>query len=132
MSLINLDLLFNAKVDRQQMINNFWELAKVVVPDAKVILTCRTEHFPEAREGRALLNAELQASTKQLTGETPQFEVLELEKFNDEQIRSCLIFQAEPGTVEQVMGNPQLLDLARRPVMTELILEALPEYTTIL
>ncbi|MBD2503279.1 NACHT and WD40 repeat domain-containing protein [Anabaena azotica] len=116
-----------AKVDRQQMINNFWELAKVVVPGAKVILTCRTEHFPEAKEGRALLNAELQASTRQLTGETPQFEVLELEKFNDEQIRQVLLYQAEPATVEQVMGNPQLLDLARRPVMTDLILEALPE-----
>ncbi|WP_375495782.1 pentapeptide repeat-containing protein [uncultured Nostoc sp.] len=116
-----------AKVDRQQMINNFWELAKVVVPGAKVILTCRTEHFPEAKEGRALLNAELQASTKQLTGETPQFEVLELEKFNDEQIRLVLSHQTEAATVEQVMGNPQLLDLARRPVMSELILEALPD-----
>jgi len=116
-----------AKCDRQQMINNFWELAKVVVPGAKVILTCRTEHFPEAREGKALLNAELQASTANLTGETPQFEVLELEKFNDEQIRQVLSFQAETATVEQVMGNPQLLDLARRPVMTELILEALPD-----
>ncbi|QKQ74092.1 NACHT domain-containing protein [Nostoc sp. TCL240-02] len=116
-----------AKVDRQQMINNFWELAKVVVPGAKVILTCRTEHFPEAKEGRALLNAELQASTKQLTGETPQFEVLELEKFNDDQIRLVLSHQTEAATVEQVMGNPQLLDLARRPVMTELILEALPD-----
>ena len=116
-----------AKVDRQQMINNFWELAKVVVPGAKVILTCRTEHFPEAQEGRALLNAELQASTANLTGETPQFEVLELEKFNDEQIRQVLSLQAELATVEQVMGNPQLLDLARRPVMTELILEALPD-----
>jgi predicted NACHT family NTPase len=116
-----------AKVDKQQMINNFWELSKVVVPGAKVILTCRTEHFPEAQEGRALLNAELSASTKNLSGETPQFEVLELEKFNDEQIRQVLLFQAEAGTVEQVMGNPQLLDLARRPVMTELILEALPD-----
>ncbi|AFZ00427.1 NACHT and WD40 repeat domain-containing protein [Calothrix sp. PCC 6303] len=116
-----------AKVDRQQMINNFWELAKVVVPGAKVILTCRTEHFPEAKEGRALLNAELQASTKKLTGETPQFEVLELEKFNDEQIRQVLSYQAEAATVEQVMGNEQLLDLARRPVMTDLILEALPD-----
>jgi predicted NACHT family NTPase len=116
-----------AKCDRQQMINNFWELAKVVVPGAKVILTCRTEHFPEAKEGRALLNAELQASTAKLTGETPQFEVLELEKFNDEQIRQVLSFQAESTTVEQVMNNPHLLDLARRPVMTELILEALPE-----
>ncbi|NJM18363.1 MAG: NACHT domain-containing protein [Richelia sp. SM1_7_0] len=116
-----------AKVDRQQMINNFWELAKVVVPGAKVILTCRTEHFPEAQEGRALLNAELQASTKNLTGETPQFEVLELEKFNDEQIKQVLLHQAEAATVDQVMGNPQLLDLARRPVMTDLILEALPD-----
>jgi predicted NACHT family NTPase len=116
-----------AKCDRQQMINNFWELAKVVVPGAKVILTCRTEHFPEAKEGRALLNAELQASTANLTGETPQFEVLELEKFNDEQIRQVLSFQAESTTVDHVMHNPQLLDLARRPVMTELILEALPD-----
>ncbi|GAA6615896.1 NACHT domain-containing protein [Scytonema sp. NUACC26] len=116
-----------ARVDRQEMINNFWELAKVVMPGSKVILTCRTEHFPEAKEGRALLNAELQASTANLTGETPQFEVLELEKFNDEQIQEVLSFQASPGTVEQVMDNPQLLDLARRPVMTELILEALPD-----
>jgi WD40 repeat protein len=116
-----------ARVDKQQMINNFWELAKVVVPGSKVVLTCRTEHFPEAREGRALLNAELQASTKDLTGETPQFEVLELEKFEDEQIRQVLALQASEGTVAQVLGNPHLLDLARRPVMTELILEALPE-----
>ncbi|KYC34590.1 hypothetical protein WA1_51320 [Scytonema hofmannii PCC 7110] len=116
-----------ARVDRQEMINNFWELAKVVVPGSKVILTCRTEHFPEAKEGRALLNAELQASTANLTGETPQFEVLELEKFNDDQIRLVLSFQASSTTVESVMGNPQLLDLARRPVMTELILEALPD-----
>ncbi|MBW4692610.1 MAG: NACHT domain-containing protein [Lyngbya sp. HA4199-MV5] len=116
-----------ARVDRQEMINNFWELAKVVVPGAKVILTCRTEHFPEAKEGRALLNAQLQASTASLTGEMPQFEVLELEKFNDEQIRQVMSQQAEVATVEQVMSNPQLLDLARRPVMTELILEALPD-----
>ncbi|MBD2489942.1 NACHT domain-containing protein [Aulosira sp. FACHB-615] len=116
-----------AKVDRQQMINNFWELAKVVVPGSKVILTCRTEHFPEAKEGRALLNAELQASTNKLTGETPQFEVLELKEFKYEQIQQVLSYQAEPATVEQVMGNSQLLDLARRPVMTDLILEALPD-----
>ncbi|WP_242717025.1 WD40 domain-containing protein [Microcoleus vaginatus] len=116
-----------AKCDRQETINNFWELAKAVVPGAKVILTCRTEHFPEGKEGRALFNAELQASTTILTGETPQFEVLELEKFNDDQIRLALSFQTEAATVEKVMGNSQLLDLARRPVMTELILEALPD-----
>ena len=116
-----------SRINRQEMINNFWELAKVVVPGAKVILTCRTEHFPEAQEGRALLNAELQASVACLSGETPQFEVLELEKFNKEKIRQVLSHQAQNATVEKVMGNPELLDLARRPVMTELILEALPD-----
>jgi predicted NACHT family NTPase len=116
-----------AKVDRQRMINNFWELARVVVPGAKAILNCRTEHFPEAKEGRTLLSAELQASTAKLTGEPPQFEVLELEKFDDGQIRQVLSLRAEPAAVKQVMDNPDLLDLARRPVMTEFILEALPD-----
>jgi predicted NACHT family NTPase len=116
-----------ARVDRQEMINNFWELAKIVVPGAKVILTCRTEHFPEVKEGRALLNAELKASTINLNEDTPQFEVLELEKFDDEQIQQVLALQTSPEVVQQVMNNAQLLDLARRPVMTELILEALPD-----
>ncbi|MEG4321169.1 MULTISPECIES: pentapeptide repeat-containing protein [unclassified Microcoleus] len=116
-----------AKCDRQQMINNFWELAKVIAPGGKVILTCRTEHFPESKEGRALLNAELKASTANLSGETPQFEVLELAAFNDDQIRQVLSHQADAETVNQVMNNPQLLDLACRPVMAELILEALPD-----
>ena len=116
-----------ARVDRQAMINNFWELAKVVVPGSKVILTCRTEHFPEAKQGRALLNAELRSSVANLTAESPQFEVLELNKFDDEQIRQVFSFQAQEATVEQIMGNQQLLDLSRRPVMTDLILEALPD-----
>ncbi|WP_254449302.1 NACHT domain-containing NTPase [Anabaena sp. UHCC 0253] len=117
-----------ARVDRQAMINNFWELARVVgTAGTKAILTCRTEHFPEALEGRTLLNAELQASTKNLTGETPQFEVLELEKLNDQQIQQVLEFKAKPETVASVINNEQLLDLARRPVMIDLIMEALPD-----
>ncbi|MFN6158057.1 MAG: eIF2A-related protein [Dolichospermum sp.] len=117
-----------ARVDRQAMINNFWELAKVVgTAGTKAILTCRTEHFPEALEGRSLLNAELQASTSNLTGESPQFEVLELEKFDDEQIKQVLNFKATPETVDSIINNEKLLDLARRPVMIDLIMEALPD-----
>ncbi|MDJ0581190.1 NACHT domain-containing protein [Crocosphaera sp.] len=115
------------RISRQDMINNFWELAKVVVPGTKVILTCRTEHFPEAKEGRALLSGELQASTTALIAEAPQFEVLELEKFTEEQIQQVLSSEAEPETVDKVMSNPQLLELASRPVMSDLILEALPD-----
>ena len=116
-----------ARVNRQAMIDNFWELAKVVVPGAKAILTCRTEHFPNAIEGRTLLGAELQSSTAQLTGETPQFEVLELEMFGDDQIEKIIARKAKMATVQMVMKNSQLLDLAQRPVMVDLILEALPD-----
>jgi predicted NACHT family NTPase len=93
------------RVDRQKMINNFWELARVVVPGAKAILTCRTEHFPDAKEGRDLLRADLKATTAALTGEAPQFEVLELQKFDDVQIRQVLSFQAKPATIEKVMNK---------------------------
>ena len=115
------------KLDRQKMINNFWELARVVVPGAKTILTCRTEHFPSAREGRDLLNAELKASTAKLTGDPPQFEVLELERFDKAQIHEALLKRTDQQTADLIMGHPELLDLASRPVMLEFILEALPD-----
>ena len=117
-----------ARVNRQAMIDNFWELAKVVVPGAKAILTCRTEHFPNAIEGRTLLSAELQSSTAQLTGETPQFEVLELDMFDDKQIKEIIARKAQSEAVQLVMDNSQLLDLARRPVMVDLILEGITGY----
>jgi predicted NACHT family NTPase len=120
------------KVDRQKMINNFWELARVVCPGSKVILTSRTEHFPHDRESQQLLNAELESSTAKLKWESPRFELLELAKFNEAQIRHVLTLEAEEkglstDIVEKVMVRAELLDLARRPVMTELIIEAMPE-----
>ena len=115
------------KLDRQKMINNFWELARVVVPGAKAILTCRTEHFPNAREGKKLLNAELKASTANLTGDPPQFEVLSLNRFEEPQIRAALSKRTHPEMVEYIMSHPELLDLAARPLMLEFILEALPD-----
>jgi WD40 repeat protein len=120
------------KVDRQKMINNFWELARVVVPGAKVILTSRTEHFPHDRESRALLNAELESSTAGLKWKAPRFELLELAKFNEKQIRKVLVLEVEEKElddeiVERVMAHSDLLELARRPVMMELIIEAMPD-----
>jgi hypothetical protein len=115
------------KVDHQKMIDNFWELAKVVTPNAKVILTCRTEHFPTAQVGRDTLRGELLASTARLTGVPPQFETLELMKFDDVQIREVLGRRTNELTVQKVMGNGQVLDLLRRAVMAEFVLAALPE-----
>jgi len=118
-----------ARVDKQKMANNFWELARTIVPGAKAILTCRTEHFPDAKAAWEALKGEFPASmTRYVTAEPPQFEILELEPFDEKQIRTVLGKRStQTETVERVLQNPQLRDLARRPVMTELILEALPE-----
>lgn len=115
------------KIDHQSMVNNFWELARVVVPGSKAILTCRTEHFPNAKQGRTLLNAELEASTAKLTFESPRFEVLELREFDDEQIHQVLATSTDQATILIFMSHPELLTLARRPLMIELILDALPD-----
>jgi NACHT domain len=115
------------KVEHQKMIDNFWELAKVVTTNAKVILTCRTEHFPTAQVGLDTLRGELLASTARLTGVPPQFETLELMKFDDVQIREVLGRRTDAETVEKVMRNRQVLDLLRRAVMAKFVLAALPE-----
>ena len=53
--------------------------------------------------------------------------MLELEKLDNQQVRQLVGNRAGSQTVETIMQSPQLLDFARRPVMTEFILEALPE-----
>ncbi|MBK5361344.1 NACHT domain-containing protein [Bacillus sp. TH44] len=115
------------KVNKQKMIDNFWELATVIKGNSKVIITCRNEHFPQIKEGRSLLNAELKESTKYLTGKTPQFEVLELLKFDKEQIQKLLSFFTDEKTILNLMENKEIVDLLSRPIMVELILDALKE-----
>jgi WD40 repeat protein len=127
------------KVDHQKVIENFWELAKVVETGAKVILTCRAEHLPKVDKSRPLLNAavlncisaEQPISAKKRTD--PQFEVLELDSLSDDQILKVLWSRLYDKTlaerdiiVEQVISHHKLRDLARRPVMIDLILDALP------
>jgi apocytochrome f len=44
----------------------------------------------------------------------------------DQQIKQVLNFKTTPETVDSIINNEKLLDLARRPVMIDLIIEALP------
>jgi WD40 repeat protein len=104
------------KVDPQKMGENFRELVKVITPNSKVVLTCRTEHFGTA-----------QAAIDNLHHAQIKFQTLELVKFDDEQIRAVLARRTNLATVEWVMANSQLLDLLRRAVMAEYVLDALPK-----
>ncbi|ABW32038.1 WD40 domain-containing protein [Acaryochloris marina] len=116
-----------ARVDKQKMTENFRELADIAVPNSKVILTCRTEHFPDADIARKILSSTLMDINPLATSDYAQFETLDLELFSIDQVSQVLSKQAPPETVKTIVSNPELLDLACRPIMTELVLEALPD-----
>jgi WD40 repeat protein len=116
------------KVDRQKMVENFRELAQVVMPNSKVLLTCRTEHFDTAQDAIDNLNREQMTDSSNRQTISPKFQTVELLKFDDEQIREVLSKRTKKSaTVERVMANKKLLDLLRRAVMAEYVLEALPD-----
>gem|GEM_PF-2378429 len=115
------------RIDRQQMIDNFWELASLVVPGAKTILTCRSEHLLEAEAGRGECNLGLKSYTTNIIGQPPRFEVLNLLRFDEDQIDEALSLRTTPATLELILGQPQLQDVISRPVMLDFILEAVPE-----
>jgi WD40 repeat protein len=114
------------KTDKQKMADNFAELARVAVTGSKVILTSRQEHFLCDGDARTLFGGRSQSS-KSLKLTAPKFEILELMKFDDEQIRRVLMQRTDEATVAKIFEDEQLLDLAKRPVMGQFILEALPK-----
>ncbi len=116
-----------AKIDKQKMGNNFWQLARVIEPGARVILTCRTEHFPDARAAKVMFDGQLPASIANKPMTAPTFQTIELMPFTDEQVERVLGQQTTIKTVERIRSNETLWALAKRPVMTELLLEALDQ-----
>lgn len=115
------------RVDKQKMIDNFWQLATIITGKSKVILTCRNEHFPQIKEGRQLLNAELKMTTKHLTDTAPQFEIVQLLRFDRKQIKKLLLLHTNKETVKRIMSHEELTDLLSRPIMTELVFDALDD-----
>ncbi len=115
-----------ARVDRQKMTDNFWAMAAVLSPGAKAILTCRTEYFQFAQQARDILEGRLRGSKMRDVADTSRFQVAELEMFDDARLRKVLAKKASPSQVDAVMANKNLVDLARRPVMVDLLIEAMP------
>jgi formylglycine-generating enzyme required for sulfatase activity len=124
-------------------VDNFWELAKVVVSGSKVILTCRTPYFRTHHEAERLFQgAEFEDDERSgkafraQDGEyidlrdRPNFEIVHLESFTDEDIQAVLK-KRFPERWEthwaQVQAIYNLRDLARRPVLLDMIARTLPE-----
>jgi len=118
------------KVDYQTVVDNFWELAKLVEEGSKVILTSRTEYFRWAKESEKIFGGE-EFGRSTIVLQPPKFEVVYLEPFTDEQVREVIIKRVGPaqGTsiADRIMGSENLAEMARKPILLELLLAALDE-----
>ncbi|MFE1320074.1 NACHT domain-containing protein [Kitasatospora phosalacinea] len=116
-----------ARTDRNTVVANFWELATVVEPGSKVLLSSRKEHFRHAQEARELFGAKVGAPLVGSPADGPVFDIVDLVPFDDEQVERLLSFSLSGPQVRMVTGHPEVRELMRRPVMAELVVEALPE-----
>ncbi|MFF0766124.1 NACHT domain-containing protein [Streptomyces sp. NPDC003737] len=118
-----------ARVDRSTIVNNFWELAGAAAqPGAKVLLSSRKEHFRDAQEARDLFSAKVSVSARTAgLQEGPAFDIVELIRFDDEQIKRMLAHDLSEEQVERVMEHDDVRELMGRPGMSGLVVEALPE-----
>jgi hypothetical protein len=120
-----------AKVDQQKMVDNFWSLASILGPGSKAILTCRSEYFQFAQQARDVLGGKLRGSILTEAFGKTRFQVATLEMFDNERLRNALTLRSgDAAVIEKVLADPTLADLARRPVMIELLLEAMPALKT--
>ncbi|WP_371680528.1 NACHT domain-containing NTPase [Streptomyces sp. NBC_01276] len=118
-----------ARADRNTVVANFWELANAVDPGSKVLLSSRQEHFRNAQEARNLFGAKVSASAlgSKVPQDGPNFDIVELVRFDDEQIERMLRHDLSEDKVRMVMAHDEVRELMGRPLMSELVIDALPE-----
>ncbi len=116
-------------------VDNFWELAKIVLLNSKVILTCRTEYFRHKKEEETTFAPEDKAiqvtsgdKIIDLSGKA-HFDVIYIQDFSDEDIKLALQKRLPDDwetTYEKVHELANLRDLAKRPVLLNMIVKTLP------
>lgn len=122
--------------DYRTTVDNFWELAKAVSPNSKVLLTCRTAYFRHRNEEEETLiprqrriSVVTENQVIDLRGRQG-FEVVHLLDLDDGDIRLALQKRL-PASWEPVHEKIQeltnLRDLASRPVLLDMIVKTLPQ-----
>jgi len=131
------------KVDYQTTVDNFEELARAVEDRSKVVLTCRTPYFRTREEAEELLHArragvwegaedapELPEGPAINLSERPNFEIVHLLPFDDEDVQAILQKRAPDEWEEywlQIQDTYNLPELAQRPVLLDMIVCSFPQ-----
>jgi formylglycine-generating enzyme required for sulfatase activity len=121
--------------DYRTALDNFWEIAKLIAPRSKILLTCRTAFFRHRSDEEEVLKS-ARGEVKLLKdnevidlSDRRKFEVLHLSEFDDLQIEDALRRLA-PATwqhlIAKIRALPNIEDLAHRPVLLGMIAQTLP------
>jgi len=119
--------------DYRTALDNFWEIAKLIAPRAKILLTCRTAFFRHRTEEEEVLKRK-QDGVKVVSdvidlSDRRKFEVVHLTEFDDRQIQEALRRLAPEKwerLFEKIRALPGIEDLAHRPVLLGMIAQTLP------
>jgi len=121
--------------DYRTALENFWEIAKLIAPRAKILLTCRTAFFRHHTEESEVLERRPEGA-KVVKGEDvidlagrQEFEVAHLSEFDGEQMAEALrklVPEGWEAVLERIRALPNIEDLAHRPVLLGMIAETLP------
>lgn len=119
-------------------VDNFWELARIVSPESRILLTCRTQYFRSEGEAEAVLFDESSPAHPGFSlkntayidpSDLPNFEIVHLSPLTETEIQRIL--QSRLGEWEshwrQIQRIYNLQDLAQRPVMLDMIVSSLPQ-----
>jgi uncharacterized protein YjbI with pentapeptide repeats len=118
------------KADYQTVVDNFWNLVKLVDDKSKVILSGRTEYFRGAKESEKILSGR-EYGTDTLSLNPPQFEVIHLQELNDTQLQK--IFEKRLGNIaglnfyNRIFNIKTLSEIARKPVLIELLINTVDD-----
>ena len=104
------------KTDRTLTIRNFEELTKAVTEGSKTILTCRTHYFTDKRHVDEIFSNDQGNELLQSVNRRPNFQIIELQEFTDEQIQRLLsLYSPSESKRAWLVIRRNLHDIARRP-----------------
>ena len=112
---------------------NFREIKRMALPGVKTILTCRSHYFRSYQEANQVFNQHSLSNTNPLLRELskhPSYTVVDIQQFTDEQIQELIQYRVEGTQFDQIWSEINkrynLIDLARRPVLLDMILQTMP------
>jgi len=120
-------------LDRQGALQAFNQLAQLVTPASKAILTCRTHYFRSESQSMESLTVDTMTPLMREVHSRRTFQIMELLKFDEQQVLDLISRHTDDSTVrwEQMKSIYNLADLARTPILLNIIINSLERLFTL-